>query len=42
MERNYEMTIKYPTPEQFMAALGKSHDSPEVKLIFDVLRIVWG
>ena len=42
MERNYEMTIKYPTPEQFMAALGKSHDSPEVKLIFDVLGIVWG
>lgn len=35
------MTIKYPSPEQFMAALGKSHDSPEVKIIFEAMNFEW-
>ena len=35
------MTIKYPTPEQFMAALGKTHDSPEVKFVFEAMGVTW-
>lgn len=41
MERNIKMNVNYPTPEQFIAALGKPHDSLEVELLFNAFGIVW-